>query len=113
MVHILTDHKSLMYIFTHADLNMCQRRWLELIKHYNLEGLREVTGGEPNHILLQELAYVPSSNPKSKTLQEGYENTNQQYRNGSFKVMNAAEKEWDQLDTRLAKYGQNSERTSD
>ena len=33
---VYTDHKSLKYIFTQADLNMRQRRWLELIKDYNL-----------------------------------------------------------------------------
>jgi hypothetical protein len=37
MVHIYTDHKSLKYIFTQPDLNMRQRRWLELIKDYELE----------------------------------------------------------------------------
>ena len=31
------DHKSLKYIFTQSELNMRQRRWLELIKDYNLE----------------------------------------------------------------------------
>jgi hypothetical protein len=36
-VHINTDHKSLKYIFTQLDLNMRQRRWLELIKDYELE----------------------------------------------------------------------------
>jgi hypothetical protein len=36
-VHIYTDHKSLKYIFTQPDLNMRQRRWLELIKDYELE----------------------------------------------------------------------------
>jgi hypothetical protein len=35
--HIYTDHKSLKYIFTQSDLNMRQRRWLELIKDYELE----------------------------------------------------------------------------
>ena len=35
--HIYTDHKSLKYIFTHPKWNMRQRRWLELIKDYNLE----------------------------------------------------------------------------
>jgi hypothetical protein len=35
--NIYTDHKSLKYIFTQADLNMWQRRWLELIKDYDLE----------------------------------------------------------------------------
>jgi hypothetical protein len=34
---IYTDNKSLKYIFTQPDLNLRQRRWLELIKDYNLE----------------------------------------------------------------------------
>jgi hypothetical protein len=29
--HIYTDHKSLKYIFTQADLNMRHRRWLEFV----------------------------------------------------------------------------------
>src|SRR3954467_8036618 len=33
---IFTDHKSLKYIFTQKELNMTQRRWLELIKDYDL-----------------------------------------------------------------------------
>jgi ribonuclease HI len=35
--HLYTDHKSLKYIFTQLELNMRQRRWLELIKNYDLE----------------------------------------------------------------------------
>jgi hypothetical protein len=35
--NIYTDHKSLKYIFTQADLNMRQRPWLELIEDYDLE----------------------------------------------------------------------------
>jgi hypothetical protein len=35
--NIYTDHKSLKYIFTQADLNMRQKRSLELIKDYDLE----------------------------------------------------------------------------
>jgi hypothetical protein len=34
---VYTDHKSLKYIFTQKDLNLRQRRWLELIKDYDLE----------------------------------------------------------------------------
>jgi hypothetical protein len=34
---LYTDHKSLKYIFTQSELNMRQRRWLELIKDYDLE----------------------------------------------------------------------------
>jgi ribonuclease HI len=30
------DHKSLKYIFTQLNLNLRQRRWLELIKDYDL-----------------------------------------------------------------------------
>ncbi|CAO2168955.1 unnamed protein product [Urochloa humidicola] len=35
--NIYTDHQSLKYIFTQAELNMRQRRWLELIKDYKLK----------------------------------------------------------------------------
>jgi hypothetical protein len=34
---IYTDHKSLKYIFTQPDLNLRQRRWLKLVKNYNVE----------------------------------------------------------------------------
>ena len=34
---IYIDHKSVKYIFTQSELNMRQRRWLELIKDYELE----------------------------------------------------------------------------
>jgi hypothetical protein len=34
---VYKDHKSLKYIFTQSELNMRQRRWLELIKDYELE----------------------------------------------------------------------------
>ena len=34
---IFTDHKSLKYVFTQKELNMRQRRWLELLKDYDIE----------------------------------------------------------------------------
>ena len=34
---IYSDHKSLKYIFTQKELNMRQRRWIELIKDYDLD----------------------------------------------------------------------------
>jgi hypothetical protein len=37
VVYIYTDYKSLKYIFTQPDLNMRQRRWLDLIKDYELK----------------------------------------------------------------------------
>jgi hypothetical protein len=33
---LYTDHKSLKYIFTLSNLNLSQRRWLELIKDYDI-----------------------------------------------------------------------------
>jgi hypothetical protein len=33
---LYTDHKSLKYIFTQSNQNPRQRRWLELIKDYDL-----------------------------------------------------------------------------
>jgi hypothetical protein len=33
---LYTDHKSLKYIFTQLNLNLRQRRWLELIKDYDI-----------------------------------------------------------------------------
>jgi ribonuclease HI len=33
---VYSDHKSLKYIFTQLDLNLRQRRWLELIKDFDL-----------------------------------------------------------------------------
>ena len=34
---VYTDHKSLKYIFTQKELNLRQRRWLELIKGYDMK----------------------------------------------------------------------------
>ena len=34
---VYTDHNSLKYIFTQKELNLRQRRWLELIKDYDMK----------------------------------------------------------------------------
>ena len=34
---IFTDHKSLKYIFQQRDLNLRQRRWLELLNNYDCD----------------------------------------------------------------------------
>jgi hypothetical protein len=65
---------------------------------FAIEEPREVTGGgggewEPNQVLLQEPANVPSSNPNAKTLQEGDENTNQPCENCPLEDTNATKKE--------------------
>jgi len=35
-VDVFTDHKSLQYIFKQKELNLQQRRWLELLKDYDV-----------------------------------------------------------------------------
>ena len=35
MFEVFTDHKSLKYLFDQKELNMRQRRWLELLKDYD------------------------------------------------------------------------------
>ena len=35
MSDFFTDHKSLRYVFTQRELNMRQRRWMELISDYD------------------------------------------------------------------------------
>ncbi|KAK8600774.1 hypothetical protein V6N12_050623 [Hibiscus sabdariffa] len=34
--HMFTDHKSLKYLLSQKDLNLRQRRWMELLKDYDL-----------------------------------------------------------------------------
>jgi hypothetical protein len=62
-VHIFTDHKSLRYIFTQPKLNLRQRRWLELIKDYNLEV--HYHPGKANVVVdaLSRKTHVPDEGP--------------------------------------------------
>ena len=34
-VDVYTDHKSLQFVFTQEELNLRQRRWLELLKDFD------------------------------------------------------------------------------
>ncbi|KAL0545719.1 hypothetical protein IC582_015610 [Cucumis melo] len=53
-IQIYTDHKSLKYFFTQKELNMRQRRWLELVKDYDCEILyHPVSVGEVTSQLAQ------------------------------------------------------------
>ena len=36
---VYTDHRSLQYVFTQKDLNLRQRRWMELLKDYDMGSL--------------------------------------------------------------------------
>ena len=33
---VYTDHRSLQYVFTQKDLNLRQRRWMEILKDYDI-----------------------------------------------------------------------------
>ena len=58
---IFTDHKSLKYIFQQRDMNLRQRRWLELLKDYDCDILYHPGKANLAHIsvekrpLIQEL----------------------------------------------------------
>ena len=67
-VHIYTDHKSLKYIFTQFELNMRQRRWLELIKDYNLE----VHNHPRNAIVVADVLSRKSHQVKEESLSQPF-----------------------------------------
>ena len=35
-IDVFTDHKILQYVFSQKDLNLCQRRWLKILKDYDI-----------------------------------------------------------------------------
>ena len=60
---IYTDHKSLKYIFDQRDLNLRQRRWLELLKDYDCTilyhpGKANVVADALNRKSMGSLAYI-------------------------------------------------------
>jgi hypothetical protein len=66
--NIFTDHKSLKYIFTQSELNMRQRRWLELIKNYDLEvhyhpGKANVADARSRKVHSNHIELEPVSDP--------------------------------------------------
>ncbi|WVZ63740.1 hypothetical protein U9M48_013348 [Paspalum notatum var. saurae] len=67
---VYTDHKSLKYIFTQPDLNLRQRRWLELIKDFDMS--IHYHPGKANVVAdaLSRKAYGKEWIPRNKHLNE-------------------------------------------
>ncbi|XP_070010562.1 uncharacterized protein [Nicotiana sylvestris] len=62
-VDIFIDHKSLQYIFKQRELNLRQRRWLELLKDYDVDilyhpGKANVVAGALSRCSMRSLAHV-------------------------------------------------------
>ncbi|KAL4036953.1 hypothetical protein IC575_000531 [Cucumis melo] len=57
-IQIFTDHKSLKYFFTQKELNMRQRRWLELVKDYDCEILYHPSKANVVVMLLVERYHI-------------------------------------------------------
>ena len=60
---IVSDHKSLKYIFTQRDLNLQQRRWIEYLEDYDfklqyLPGKVNVVADELSHKSYDFLSYL-------------------------------------------------------
>ncbi|WMV59197.1 hypothetical protein MTR67_052582 [Solanum verrucosum] len=49
-VDVFTDHKTLQYVFTQKELNLRQRRWLELLKDYDMSILYNPGELSPQYI---------------------------------------------------------------
>ena len=72
-VDVYIDHKSLQYVFTQKELNLRQRRWLELLKDYYINVLYHP--GKANVVLyalsrmsMGSVAHVP--NDKKELVKE-------------------------------------------
>ena len=68
--NIYTDHKSLKYFFTQRELNMRQRRWLELVKDYNCEIKYQLGKADVVANALSRKAYLSQLTRKKELLGE-------------------------------------------
>ena len=62
-VDVYTDRKSLLYVFTQKELNLKQRRWLELLKEYVMSvlyhpGKANVVADALNHMTMGSMSHI-------------------------------------------------------
>ncbi|KAL4017964.1 hypothetical protein IC575_021549 [Cucumis melo] len=74
-IQIYTDHKSLKYFFTQKELNMRQRRWLELVKDYDCEilyhpGKANVVADALSRKVAHSAALITKQTPLLRDLRE-------------------------------------------
>ena len=75
-IEVFSDHKSLKYLFTQNDLNLRQRRWLELVKDYDLEV--QYTPGKGNVVAdaLSRKSCLRQMTAQPRELTEAFERLN-------------------------------------
>ena len=72
-VDMFTDHKILQYVFSQKDLNLHQRRWLELMKDYDMsvlyhQGKANVVADALSRLSIGSVSHVEDN--KKKIAQE-------------------------------------------
>ena len=72
-VDMFTDRKSIQYVFSQEDLNLHQRRWLELLKDYDMSvlyhpGKTNVVDDALSRMSMGSVAHIENS--KKKLAQE-------------------------------------------
>ena len=68
-VDVFTDHKSLQYVFSQKDLNLCQRRRLEFLKDYDMSvlyhlGKANVVADALSRLSMGSISHVEDSKKK-------------------------------------------------
>ena len=63
---VYTYHRSLQYVFTQKELNLRQRRWLELLKDYDMNVLyhpckSNVVADALSHVTIGSVSHVEES----------------------------------------------------
>ncbi|KAK8501513.1 hypothetical protein V6N12_041447 [Hibiscus sabdariffa] len=105
--HIFTDHKSLKYLLTQKDLNLRQRRWMELLKDYDL-----VIDYHPGKANIVADALSRKSNSASLAINAHFRQTKERKLLSELQIQSSLVsriKELQQMDPELQKIAKNLE----